>query len=231
MKRFYEKVDITQSERRYQITLDNSPLKTPLKSTLQLPTRKLAEKLAKEWSDVEIDIIPNQMPFFSLAVTAIDSVATQKTELSEEMQHYIMNDLLCYRESEDPKLQEHQNKSWDPWLSWANTEFEFEFKLAKGVMPIDQDHRNATLLKQVISQMNIWTFMCFVRATMLTGSAILALAFTRKQVMPDTLFSVAYLDELYQNSRWGEDNESKAKHFAVKNELHDLSEFFRLAEL
>ena len=48
MKRFYEKVDITQSEERYQITLDNRPLKTPLKSTLQLPTRKLAEKLAKE---------------------------------------------------------------------------------------------------------------------------------------------------------------------------------------
>ena len=136
MKRFYEKVDITQSEERYQITLDNSPLKTPLKSTLQLPTRKLAEKLAKEWSDVETDIIPNQMPLFSLAVTAIDRVATQKTELSEEMQHYIMNDLLCYRESEDPKLQEHQNKSWDPWLSWANTEFEFDLKLAKGVMPM-----------------------------------------------------------------------------------------------
>ena len=150
MKRFYEKVDITQSEERYQITLDNSPLKTPLKSTLQLPTRKLAEKLAKEWSDVETDIIPNQMPLFSLAVTAIDRVATQKTELSEEMQHYIMNDLLCYRESEDPKLQEHQNKSLDPWLSWANTEFEFDLKLAKGVMPIDQDERNATLLKQVI---------------------------------------------------------------------------------
>ena len=125
MKRFYEKVDILQSERCYQVTLDNSPLKTPLKSILKLPTRKLAEKLAEEWSDVETDIIPKQMPIFSLAVTAVDRVATQRNELSEEMQQYIMNDLLCYRESEDTKLQEHQNKFWDPWLSWANTEFKF----------------------------------------------------------------------------------------------------------
>ena len=231
MKRFYEQVDIFQNELCYHITLDNKLLKTPLKSMLQLPTKRLAKKIAEEWSNIETDIMPELMPLFSLAVTAIDRVATQKTELSEEMQHYIMNDLLCYRESEDPKLQEHQNKSWDLWLSWANTEFEFDLKLAKGVMPIEQDQRNATLLKQVISQMNIWTFMCFVRATMLTGSAILALAFIRKQVTPDTLFSVAYLDELYQNSRWGEDDESKARHVAVKNELHDLSDFFRLAEL
>ena len=231
MKRFYEKVGILQSERLYQVTLDNSPLKTPLKSTLQLPTRKLAEKLAKEWSDVETDIIPKQMPLFSLAVTAIDRVATQKIELTGEMQQYIMNDLLCYRESEDTKLQEHQNKSWNPWLSWANTEFEFDLKLAKGVMPINQDQSNANLLMQVISQMNLWTFMCFIRVTTLTGSAILALAFIRKQVTPDTLFSVAYLDELYQISRWGEDDESKARHVAVKNELHDLSDFFKLAKL
>ena len=230
MKRFYEKVDILQSERCYQINLDNSPLKTPLKSILQLPTRKLAEKIAKEWSDVETDIIPKRMPIFSLAVTAIDRVATQRNELSEEMQQYIMNDLLCYRESEDTKLQEHQNKFWDPWLSWANTEFEFDLKLAKGVMPINQDQSNANRLMQVISRMNIWTFMCFARTTTLTGSVILALAFIRKQVTPDTLFTVASLDELYQIARWGEDDESKARHVAVKNELHDLSDFYRLAE-
>ena len=228
MKRFYKKVGILKLERSYQVTLDNSPLKTPLMSTLHLPTIKLAEKIAKEWSDVQTDIIPQQMPLYSLAVTAIDRVASQKTELLEEMQQYIMNDLLCYRESEDRKLQEHQNKNWDPWLSWANTEFNFHLKIAKGVMPINQDQRNANLLMQVILQMNIWTFSCFVRATTLTGSAILALAFIRKQVTPDTLFSAAYLDEFYQISKWGTDDESLARHVAVKNELRDLSDFFRL---
>lgn len=230
MKRFYEKVDILQTSRCYQVTLDNIPLKTPLKSTLQVPTRKLAEKLAKEWSDVETDIIPQQMPIFSLAVKAIDWVANQKTDLSEEIKQYIMNDLLCYRESEDTKLQEHQSKYWDPWLSWASIEFDFELKIANGVIPINQPQSNTTLLMQVISQMSIWNFMCFIRATTLTGSAILALAFIRKQLTPDTLFSVAYLDELYQIATWGEDGEAKARHVAVKNELHDLSDFLRLAE-
>ncbi len=231
MKRFYEQVDIFQNELCYQITLDNKFLKTPLKSMLQLPTKRLAKKIAEEWSNIETDIMPELMPLFSLAVTAIDRVATQKNELSFEMQKFIMNDLLCYRESEDVKLQEQQTKYWDPWLNWAKTEFKFDLRLAKGVMPISQKDNNMNLLMQIISKMDIWTFMCFVKATKLTGSAILALAFVRKQIEPDELFFLSYLDELYQIGRWGEDDESIGKHVSVKNELHDLSEFFRLAEL
>ena len=231
MKRFYEQVDVFQNELCFQITLDNKPLKTPSKSLLQLPTKRLAKKIAEEWSNIETDIIPDLMPLFSLAVTAIDRVATQKTELSVEMQKYIMNDLLCYRESEDMKLQQHQTKYWDPWLNWSKAEFKFDLKLAKGVMPITQKDSNENLLKQVISKMNIWTFMCFVKVTTLTGSAILALAFIRKKIRPDETFSLSYLEELYQMGRWGEDYESIAKHLSVKNELQDLSEFFRLAEL
>ena len=60
MKRFYKKIDILQSERCYQVTLDKSPLKTPLKSILQLPTKKLARKIAEEWSNVETEIIPEK---------------------------------------------------------------------------------------------------------------------------------------------------------------------------
>mgnify|MGYP001470245204 FL=1 len=140
-----------------------------------------------------------------------------------------MNDLLCYRESDDTKLQEHQKQYWDPWLSWSNAEFEFNLKLGKGIMPVAQEARNANLLINEISRMNIWTFMCFVRVTTLTGSVILALAFIRKQLLPEELFSLSYLDELYQIARWGVDDEATAKQIAVKNELHDLSYFFRLA--
>ena len=229
MRRFYKKIDILQSEKCYQVTLDKSPLKTPLKSILQLPTKKLARKIAQEWSHVETEIIPEKMPLYSLAVTALDRVSPQKRELSTQMQNYIMNDLLCYRESEDTKLQEHQNQHWDPWLSWSNAEFAFNLKIGKGIMPVAQEVRNANLLTHEISRMNIWTFMCFVRVTTLTGSAILALAFIRKQLLPEELFSLSYLDELYQNARWGVDDEAIAKQISVKNELHDLSYFFRLS--
>ncbi len=229
MRRFYKKIDILQSERCYQVTLDKSPLKTPLKSILQLPTKKLARKIADEWSNIETEIVPEKMPLYSLAVTALDQVSPQKKELSAQMQQYIMNDLLCYRESEDTELRERQNQCWDPWLSWSSFEFEFNLKLGKGVMPVTQEKRNANVLTKEISRMNIWTFMCFVRVTTLTGSAILALAFIRKRLLPDELFSLSYLDELYQISRWGVDGEATAKQISVKNELHDLSDFFRLA--
>ena len=70
MKRFYKKVEILASNFIYQIKLDDRILKTPSKKTLNIPTKILAHKIAEEWSSVENEIIPEQMPFYSLTVTS-----------------------------------------------------------------------------------------------------------------------------------------------------------------
>ena len=228
MKRFFEQVKIAQTENDFEVRLDDRPVKTPLKTILRLPSKALAQQIADEWSVIETEINPFQMPMFSLAVTAIDSVLPQLSALSSEMQNYIMNDLLCYRELEDIKLQECQSKHWDPWLKWSKTEFNFELKPTKGVMPINQDENNASLLLSLISQMDIWQFTCFVRATTLSGSAILSLALLKKRLNADELFFLCFLDELYQVERWGEDEEALEKRNAIKTELYDVSEFLRL---
>ena len=95
LKRFYEQVKITQNENEFEVRLDGRPVKTPLKAILRLPSKALAQQIADEWSIIETEINPSQMPMFSFAVTAIDSVFPQLSVLSSEMQNYIMNDLLC----------------------------------------------------------------------------------------------------------------------------------------
>ena len=231
MKRFYKKVEILASDFIYQIKLDDRILKTPSKNTLNIPTKVLAHKIAEEWSSVENEIIPEQMPFYSLTVTALDRVESQKPELIAKMQHYIMNDLLCYRESEDTKLQGYQNKNWNQWLLWSKKEYNFDLKTTNGVMPINQDENNKNLLLKIILPMDIWRFSVFVKATTLTGSAILALAFVNKQLEAEELFSLSFLDELYQIKRWGEDEEALQKRSAIKNELFSISDFLRLTEI
>ena len=171
------------------------------------------------------------MPFYSLTVTAIDRAESQKAELIAKMQHYIMNDLLCYRESKDTKLQEYQNKNWNQWLLWSKKEYNFDLKTTNGVMPINQDENNKNLLLKIILPMDIWRFSVFVKATTLTGSAILALAFVNKQLEAEELFSLCFLDELYQIKRWGEDEEALQKRSAIKNELFSISDFLRLTEI
>ena len=231
MKRFYKKVEILESDFIYQIKLDDRILKTPSKKTLNIPTRVLAHKIVEEWSSVENEIIPEQMPLYSLTVTAIDRVESQKPELITKMQHYIMNDLLCYRESEDTKLKGYQNKNWNQWLLWSKIEYNFDLKTTNGVMPINQDENNKNLLLKIILQMDIWRFSVFVKATTLTGSAILALAFVNRQLEAEELFSLSFLDELYQIQRWGEDEEALQKRSAIKNELFSISDFLRLTEI
>ena len=110
-------------------------------------------------------------------------------------------------------------------------EYNFVLETTNGVMPINQDENNKNLLLKIILPMDIWRFSVFVKATTLTGSAILALAFVNKQLEAEELFSLCFLDELYQIKRWGEDEEALQKRSAIKNELFSISDFLRLTEI
>jgi len=56
MKRFYEKVEVRSTREGFLITLDTKALLSPGKSILVLPTKALADAIADEWGNQEINI-------------------------------------------------------------------------------------------------------------------------------------------------------------------------------
>ena len=57
MKRFYEKVEVRSTREGFLITLDTKALLSPGKSKLVLPTKALADAIADEWGNQEINIM------------------------------------------------------------------------------------------------------------------------------------------------------------------------------
>jgi len=228
MKRFYQNVCIEQADDAYQVCLDGRAITSPLKAELLLPSKQLAQKIAEEWDAVDTDIIPAQMPFFSLAVTAIDRVATQREDLIYEMERYLLNDLLCYREAENLILQSRQQEMWDEALLWAQENHGINLVITTGIMPIEQDKKNAEKLRNLLTAMDVWQLSCFVRATMISGSGVLALRFITGGISSDHLFSLCFLDELYQIEKWGDDTEAAERRSLVQRELQDIADFLRL---
>ena len=228
MKRFYKDVSVEEGEGGYQICLDGRPVRSPAKAALTVPSRALAEAVQAEWQAVEDDIQPELMPMHGMAVTVIDRVMSQREALADELAVYLQDDLLRYRSGDDLDLAARQTEVWDPWLTWADQNCGLVLPATNGLMPVVADAAVGAVLKDRLAPLSDAPFGCLYRAATLTGSVVLGLAFQAGQLAADGLFETAFLDELYQNSLWGTDEDAADRQAAIRSELKDVERFMTM---
>ena len=104
-KKFYKEVDVITTDAGYQVTLNKSNVKTPLKNQLVLPTETLANAVAVEWDLQRENIIFALMPLTTLCFKATDK-PHEGPALVEHMTEFLRTDTVCYRAGprEDPQL-------------------------------------------------------------------------------------------------------------------------------
>ena len=225
MKRFYKDVTIRNSETGYQICLDNRPVRSPAKAVVEVPSLVLAEAVQAEWQAVEDEIQPEDMPLYSMAVTVTDRVTPQRQALADELAGYIHDDVLRYRSGDDLNLAARQTEMWDPWLGWAEQACGLRLPATAGLMPVSADDAAERIVKDRLQPLADPQFGCLYRVATLSGSVVLGLAFQGRQLGADDVFETAFLDELYQNSLWGTDEESAHRQATIRSELKDVERF------
>ena len=225
MKRFYKDVTVKTSESGYQICLDDRPVRSPAKAVVVVPNKALAEALQAEWQAVEGEIQPEDMPLYSMAVTVTDRVTPQRQALADELTVYIHDDVLRYRSGDDLDLAARQTEMWDPWLSWAEQACGLRLPTIAGLMPVSADDAAEHIVRNRLQPLADAQFGCLYRVATLSGSVVLGLAFQERQLGADDVFETAFLDELYQNSLWGTDEEAADRQAAIRSELKDVERF------
>ena len=225
MKRFYKDVTVKTSESGYQICLDDRPVRSPAKAVVVLPSQALAEAVQAEWQAVEDEIQPEDMPLYSMAVTVTDRVTPQRQALADELTGYIHDDVLRYRSGDDLDLAARQIEMWDPWLSWAEQAYGLRLPTTAGLMPVSADDAAELIVRNRLQPLADAQFGCLYRVATLSGSVVLGLAFQERQLSADDVFETAFLDELYQNSLWGTDEEAADRQVAIRSELKDVERF------
>ena len=224
-KRFYKDVTTDAGDDGWVIKLDKRTLRSPAGALLHLPSPNLASAVADEWRAQDEHIDAASMPLFSLAVTVLDRVMPQQPAILRELAGYGDNDLLCYR-ADDDDLAAHQQQFWQPWLEWANREFGITLQVATGIMPVTQPHAGG--LHDALQQFDAWQLGALHRAVSLGGSLVLGLGFVAGQLNAEQLFSTAFLDELWQNEKWGRDYEAEGRQNHIRAELADAARFLQL---
>lgn len=230
MKRSYTAVDVAPASEAagHLVRLDGKPVRTPACNDLAVPTEALARAVAAEWEAQGERVEPASMPLTRLATTALDLMPTRRGDAVEEAAGYAATDLLCYRAAGPASLAALERDSWQPWLDWAERQYDARLAVATGIDPLPQPAPALSALRRAAEALDDWRLVGLHAAATLTGSLVLALALERGAIDADRAFETAMLDELYEIERWGEEATQLERHAGLRRDLGAAERHLRL---
>lgn len=228
MKRFWTAASVSAVEGGFTVTLDGRSIKTPAKAALVVPTRALAEEIAKEWDAQEKDVDPSTMPFTRTANSAIDKLSVQMDEVVEIISEYGSTDMLCYRAEGPAELIERQARVWQPLLDRAASELGAPLTVAHGVMYVPQPEASLRALSDIVRSMTTFQLAAFHDLVALSGSLVIGIAAARDWDSTDALWSASRLDESWQIEQWGKDGDAAEVTRIKRAEFEFSKQFFDL---
>lgn len=204
-RRFWKETSLRHSDEGIAITLDGRDVKTPSGSSLVISNPALAEAIMSEW-EAQVEVIdPDSMPLFKFTVTAIDRVTPQRDDIVNELARYGANDLLCYREMDDHRLADHQHQVWQPYLDWMADTHGISLQVFSGIMPGDQSAEMKQAMTDTVAAFSDFYLSGLHTLVTVSGSLVLGLAALRNHQPIDKIYQAAFLDDLWQQDKWGYD--------------------------
>lgn len=218
MKRFYKRVTLGQEAEQWRVLLDGRGIKTVAGRPQLVPTRALAEALAKEWASQREEIDPAQFVLRDIADYAIDVVGQERAETIRALVAYAGTDTLCYRAEPDEPLHEHQKEVWDPLLHAAEARWDVHFERINGIIHRPQPAATLARMEAVLAAESDFALAALNTLTNLASSLVVGLAALAPGADAELLWSAANLEEDWQAELWGKDYEAeerRAKRFAT----------------
>ena len=227
-KRFYSEVTTKDEGDGVTLLLDGKPVRTPGKAPFVVPNKAVAEAIGDEWRGQGTRIDPATMPLTRLANSVIDGVKGHEEAVVGDILNYAGSDLLCYR-AEGPKgLAVLQTKHWEPVVAWAKRDLGNPMRLAEGVMHVAQAPASLHAIRERLAEFDSWSLAGLHVMTGLSGSALLALATARGRLSPEEAWAAARVEEDWQISQWGEDDEATQRR---ESRWRDFAAAARMLEL
>ncbi len=227
MKRFWRVAEVAAGDDGYAVLLDGKRLLVPEGGDLAVPFAPLAAAIAAEWAAAPTSFKPDDLPLTRLAATARHRIPAHRGQTIANLAAYGRHDLLCYR-AEDPALAAQEAAAWNPWLEWAEQRFGVTLVTGPGITAITQPAAALpafTADLTVLSDADLAGLGVIIPAL---GSLILGLAVAAGVLTPAAACALAELDALWQESRWGADEEAACRRAAIAADVAVATRFMVL---
>jgi chaperone required for assembly of F1-ATPase len=229
-KRFWKETDVTETDDGWMIMLDGRAVKTPAGRPVALSSQRLAEAVGAEWKAQEENIIPATMPHFRYVVTAIDRVTPQRGDIINQLVGFSGNDLICYRDPDQLELASEQSMGWNPLLEWAESQHGIKLCIGAGVMPVKQDAETLLTAENWLSDKDDFRLAGLYNLISLSGSFVIGMAIEQGRLAVEPGFDLAFLDELWQTRKWGDDAEAEDRRQAIKKDMIEAKNYLSLLD-
>lgn len=150
-------------------------------------------------------------------------IIDNKDKIISLLVDYAETDVLIFW-SKDNDLSFQQSKKWLPILKFIEQEMgisiavSYDLKIPKIDKIAINKYIKTLYLKELAG--------LFLFSTKLK-SVFLGLALIKNNISVNDAFEASFLEEIYQNSLWGEDKETIKNHQAIKNELNEIKEYWQ----
>lgn len=226
-RRFYKTVEVEPEEGGFAVRLDGRPVRTPKGGRLVLPTKALAELVAGEWRAQGEFLEIAEMHATRLANTAIEQIPAAREATADAVASYAASDLICYFAEEPAALVERQRAHWEPVLARIEAEAKVGFVRAAGIIHQEQPAETIDEIRQIALALDDFRLAGLAFGAALFGSAILGLALQRGWLSGDGAFELSRLDEIWQQEKWGVDEEAAERTLRLQGEAEMLERWFK----
>ena len=218
----------------YVIRLDLELLRTPAQNPIWISNLPLAEAVQQEWlaQKTKIDFATMPMTCFLFALT--DRIVPHHLYHIKNLADKIHTDSLLFPASHPDSLLKRQQQEWQPKISFVEEKLAISLVRNFGLIMTPQDLAVGAKIYHWIEQQyraNPAALLVAKQLTELSDSIILSMNFIEGQVqtVPELMAS-AYLHEVYQLDRWGEDGEARARLEALALEFSHLVIFWKFSQ-
>jgi chaperone required for assembly of F1-ATPase len=234
MKRFYKQVTVAAQEGAgtdggWRVLLDGRGIKTAAGNQQIVPSRPLAEALAREWEGQGETIDPTGFKFRDLADYAIDVISGEREEVLAALVAYAETDTLCYRADPDEPLHRRQIELWEPVVRAAEQRFDVHFTRISGIIHKPQPPATLERLRALLATHDPFTLAALRVLASLSASLTVALLAIVPDADTQALWAAASLEEEWQADLWGRDAEAEERRERRAADFASAVEFARLA--
>ena len=225
-RRFYKDVEIRAVETGHTVLLDGRGPSAAGGRKLVLPTEALAQLCADEWAGQGEFIELAGMSATRLAYTALEAIPPAREPTADQFADYAGSDLICYFAEEPIALVVEQTKAWEPILERAETELGLVFVRANGIRHRAQPEASLAAVRNLALGLDDFGLAGLAFGAPLLGSAILTLALQRGWINGDEVHHLSRVDDAFQESKWGIDEEAAIRTAGLLKESQMLAQWF-----
>ncbi|MBE6458719.1 MAG: hypothetical protein IJW72_00460 [Alphaproteobacteria bacterium] len=157
---------------------------------------------------------------------ATADIKMYRTEIIDKLMKYTATDMLLFWGT-DRELIAEQQKYWEPLLKWAEKEFDGNFKKTHGLDVSEENLQSGYRLKAFLERLSDRELAAYYLAALNMRSVLLAAALVKKQITAEQAYGAAYLEQLFQEKKWGKDEDAAAKLAERKKELYEIEDFLK----